>query len=243
MDNMFDTLDPSIVNHVDEERDYLQELVGDDKKFKDVKALAKGKAYSDAAIEVLKRKVDELQSELTGKMNLEAFITEMKKTREIPDPTPPVLTPDTSVQFNAQDLDNKFEEYIQKREARVKAETNLEKVTRVMEQNFGPDAKLVVNKKAKDLGMSLQDLQNLALRSPQAFFSLVGASEQAQRSAPSFPQPGLNTSNQSTQGLRGKKFYEKMKRDDPKLYNKPETTIQMMKDAAAWGSIEAFNAN
>lgn len=242
MDNMFEQLDPQITHQTDEDRNYLEELVGEDKKFKDVSALAKGKAYADASIDILKRKVDELQSELNGKMNMEAFLQEMRKSREVPDPTPP-STPDAG-NFNAPDLDAKFEEYIQRREAKVRAETNLEKVTRVMEQNFGAEAKLVVNKKAKDLGMSLQDLQNLALRSPQAFLSLVGASEQATRSAPGLPSSGLNsTSHQPNQGLRGKKFYEKMKRDDPKLYNDPKTTASMMRDAAAWGSIEAFNSN
>lgn len=243
MDNIFEKLDPVITNHVDDTRDYLEELVGEGKKFKSVKDLAKGKAHADAAVEVLKRKVDELQSELNGKMNMDNFITEMKKLRSEPTP-PPVIPPDTSDPINALDLDAKFEEYIQKREAKVRTESNLEKVQRVIVQNFGPEAQLVINKKAQELGMSLADLQGLAARSPTAFFNLVGASENATRNAPSVPGSGINTSAQSpARGLRGKKFYDNLRQTDPKTYNHRDTVVQMMKDAAAWGSIEAFNSN
>lgn len=244
MDNIFDTLDPTITHQIDDTRDYLEELVGDDKKFKTTSALAKGKAHADAAIEVLKRKVDELQSELNGKMNMDTFITEMKKARQIDPNTQPVILPDTSDPFNALDLDAKFEEYIQKREAKVKTESNLDKVQRVLSQNFGPEAQLVINKKAQELGMSLADLQSLAARAPTAFFNLVGASETSIRSAPSIPGSGLNTSTQPQNGVnRGKRFYDNLRKNDPKTYKRPETTVQMMKDAAAWGSIEAFNSN
>jgi len=236
MDNIFDELPLEDLHTQEDTRDYVAELVGEGKKFKSLPELAKGKYHADIAVEALKKKVDDLQKELSTRTSLESFKTELEKMRN-GERQPEVPIPDTSkAMLDPNDLEAKLEALLAQREARKAAETNNEKVLRVLTEQFGDQAKLVINKKAQELGMSTQDMQALASRSPAALFNLLGVSEtRTPGIAPVIPQSSVQPRNTPQSAMRGQSYYDRLKASNPKQYFSQETTLAMMKDMETLG--------
>lgn len=236
MTNIFDVVPQEEVVTIDENVDYVAELVGEGKKFKEVKDLARGKVESDRYIDILKKKNDELIKELNTRTSLDTFLDQMKAQKETNSHVAEPVQPNGQ-QTQALDdssLEAKLNDLLARREAQRTQETNVDKVTRVLTEQYGNDAQLVINHKAQEVGMSPKELQQLASRSPQAFFKLVGVSESAPQSQhPVAPRSGVNSLAQpQSSGLRDSKYYENMKRTDPKKYFDDKTTVAMMRDRA-----------
>lgn len=231
MSNLFDVVPEEEVVTIDESKDYVAELVGEGKKFKDVSQLAKGKFESDQYIAMLTKKLDELKTELNTRTSLDAFLDKMK-TDKITGQPEPVATPSDqpSVALDDSILEAKLAEILSKKEQQTTQASNLEKVTSALQQQFGDQAKLVLNHKAKEVGMSVQALQSLAAQSPEAFFRLVGV----QNNVPSGVATPKNTVNsfasEPMSVVRDSKYYEKLKRENPTKYFSNQTTVEMIKD-------------
>lgn len=245
MDELFKEVQQDEVVTIDENADYLSTLVGDGKKFKTVHDLARGKAEADAYIERLRREKEELEKEVKTRTSLDSFKTALEELRKPAQHVEtPVVTPDEAPKFDESRLEEMLEQFLQKKEIQRTRETNSQMVARVLEENFGPRASQVLNDKAREIGLPLSDLKDLAARSPQAFFRLVGAQEGERRPALNGAVPaGSVTLTQSSapSGARGKSYYERLRRENPKLYNDQKTTVQMMNDMAALGR-DKFNS-
>lgn len=250
MDELFQEINESETVTIDQNADYLAELVGEGKKFKTVHDLARGKAEADRYIELLKKQNEELKKEVNTRTSLDSFKTALEELRKPAQPTQvesqPLSTPDSQApKFDESSLEALVESVLQKKEAQRAQETNAQKVSRVLEENFGSNAQAVLNQRARELGMSLSDLKEISLRSPQAFFRLVGAQEGAQRPANTgavpFGSVNLDAPTQISP-VRGRSYYERMKREQPALYNDPKTTTAMIQDMARLGR-EKFNAS
>lgn len=230
--DIFDDLPDDDTVTIDESKDYLTELVGEGKKFKTPAELAKGKAHADLAIEVLKRKLDDLNKELNTRTSLEQFMDKMN-TKETP---PSSVVPPVDNQNTLDDsmLEERLLKLLEAREAQKTTESNTQKVSRVLQEQFGDQAQVLINNKAKELGMSTQALKELASKTPAAFFRLVGVDESAQRSPQGTvtPRSNLNSLSNNTGTVKNAAYYERMKRDDPKTYFNPKTTSEMMRSMA-----------
>lgn len=225
---------------------YLDSLVGEGKKFKTTQDLAKGKLEADRYIHELKAKIDSLTKEVNTRSSLEDFkvaLEEMKKPHQgveySDEPEPSTQKSETSLT----QLESLVESLLSKKEQQSQKERNTNRVLKVLEENFGGKASEVITTKARSLGMSVKDLQDLAQRAPQAFFSLVGATEGQQR--PSL-KGNVPTSTMISEGLgtgvRSKSYYDKLKVSNPKLYNDPRTTSQMISDMKKLGREAFYNS-
>lgn len=242
-DNLFD-IQADDTPTIDESVDYLEVLVGEGKKFKDVKDLAKGKAHADTTIEVMKQKLDELTKQLSEAKSLEAVLTEIRSQKEPPVVNNPVeITPDPAT-IDDSFIEKRLEELLARREAQKAAETNREYVSRVLVESLGDTerVKQVLAHKSKELGMTGQALESLANQNPKAFFKLLDIQEGSpQRVTPSVPTSSYNAQFQN--GVkRGHSYYEKMKRDNPQQYRSPKTTSDMIKDMQALGREEYYRS-
>jgi hypothetical protein len=238
VDDIFAPVD--LPDNDDLDKDYLSELVGDDKQFKTVQDLAKSKVHANRHIKTLEEKLDELRKELETRTKMDDFMTEVKKVLpgQVPNQPQTSVTPDVKNDGGLDDstLEQKLEALLAQREQKTKTESNINKVQRVMKENFGDDANLVINKKAQDLGMSPKALQQIAVESPTAFFNLVGAQEVVERdNPPVVPRSGVNPGNSGYSPVRNAAFYEKMKRENPKLYFDSKTTVTMIMDRQVLG--------
>src|SRR5688500_13285080 len=79
--NLFKTPENDGPDPVDEDKDGEAELVGEGKKFKDHKSLAKGKAESDAFISHLQKELAEMREELNKRITFEDLMTKITENK------------------------------------------------------------------------------------------------------------------------------------------------------------------
>lgn len=226
---------PSEVVTIEEGKDYVAELVGDDKKFKDVQGLARGKLEADNYIKTLTERLDELRKELDGRTSLDAFLAEMKGLKAAPQNEqtqpidPPVVQPQSSLDDST--LEERLVQILERRAVQEKSESNLDQVQRVLKDQLGDQAKNVLNNKAREHGMSVKDLEGLATRSPTAFYTLMGLDPNRstyQNAAPARSSVNLGNSG-APQGVKNKAYFDNLKRTNPTAYRDPRTTVEMIK--------------
>lgn len=219
----------------------LESLVGEDKKFKSVEDLARGKLESDAYITRLKEELDHYKVQATQAQTLDEIVTKIREA-SAQSPQNPVVTP-TQMEdegapksVNPNDIESLVSEMLTKREAESRRQSNISLVERKLAEKFGNDAAIHLDKKAKELGITRERLQSLASDSPQIVLDLLGVNR-ATTPAPTAVAPvsRINSAVKPEAGttVRDQAYYDKMKSTDPKAYFSNETRTQMMKDAMA----------
>lgn len=212
----------------------LSELVGENKKFKSVADLAKGKKEADLFIEQLKREKEELHKELLTRLSVEEALgkivpSSLAVTKPVPPITPTEKPSDTKAEEpspgNRAELQKLVESTVSSLEQRKISEANVLKVNDALKNHFGSfeKAQEFIGQKASELGLGKEFLKEAARRSPQGFFSLIGFNEEAAKVAlsnPSVQQGSINTTSllntQSATSVKSK--YDKMRKESPAKY-------------------------
>lgn len=216
---------------IEENVDYLEQLVGEGKKFKEVSDLAKGKIEADRYIEILKQRLDEATKEINTRTSLDSFLKEIKGAKQPvhADVIDPPVDPQKKV-LDDSEIEKRFEEYLARRESQKSSQTNLEKVQETLVNQYGPEAKIVINKKAQELGMTVSALEQIASQSPSAFYRLVGVSEERNPvGGVQLPRSQVNPSQPTSGGIKNKAYFDKLKQTNRSAYFNPQTTVDMIK--------------
>lgn len=224
----------------------LETLVGEGKKYANADELAKAYQHASTYIEQLKTENSGIREDLNKRATAEEILEQIRKGADRPsgnteEITPPVVKPPVS----DDDLVNRIREVTTAERERERIAINVTTVADALVATYGSEAKAneVVRAKAAELGVSTQWLQDVAARSPKAFFVTIGISEPTQttNSAPkqdANPQAlAANTGGAIKPATYA--FYENLRRTDSKLYWTPKVQNQMMKDAIAKG--DAFH--
>ena len=257
-ENIFttDTQDSGITDfrpEVDPSKNYLEELVGEGKKFKSPEELARGKYEADQFIKSLLREKDELREELLKSKTVEDLLSKLEaKGNNVNGMT----TDNNQLQENraneSQSIDLASIKADIKRELEAEREAASQEArlkeiqTKLIEQHGSVDAaRSFINNKARELNISTEQLLSIAKTSPKVFFNAVGLSEgtAAKRTNDFFGTPTtVNTSGLGAPKWTGDhkpmSYYQDLKQKDFKAYLSPKTQLQMHKDAMAIG--EAF---
>lgn len=230
---------------IDETKNYLEDLVGEGKKFKTPEELARGKWESDQFISSLTREMEDLRKEILTRKTTEELLDQIAQrtnasaqsrepldedsTRRIETPQVPGL--------KKEDVEKLVAERLQQTELQRTATQNLKEVNDTLEKKWGAEAVQRVKQKAADLGVSLEYLQNQAKVSPKAFYALIGV-ETGRAPAPSVNVP-ISTTNTSSnlQGdeVRNEAWYKRQVQKDPSLKLDKKFQIQKHKDALRLG--------
>lgn len=248
-DEAFKEIQDQNNNQADPPRDvnFLEELVGDDKKFKTVDELARGKYESDQFIERLKREQEELREELSKRSTIEEFMTKMneRKANTSNQAEPPVderkreEENSNSKSFTQEDLEALLENKLKERETQTKVEKNRKEVLDYMTSVWGSNAAVELNRKASELDMSVQELRAYAESSPKAFYRLVGieGNTQSRSSNPSAPSSTVSTSRMPDNrvGEKGYAYYEKLRKENPREYFSARVQNEMYRRATELG--------
>lgn len=224
-------------------------LVGEGKKFKTVDELARGKAEADRVIEARNQELANLREEL-GKR--EAIETVLERLNRTPQSAPPVVETQqaaTTPSFTDEDLDARIKEVTSRQEQARQTQVNVETVTNKLLEVYGDEnkANIAIKQRADALGVSVEFLQDVAAKSPKAFFAQLGIDNVAPT-----PTPNSSSGNVNTEMLGGTRtggpkpgtyeYFENIRRTQgPRAYFAPEVQTALMKaafDAAARG--EAF---
>lgn len=243
-DSLFNAPDPTgDTPAADPNKDYLAELVGEGKKFKDPNELARGKAEADAFIARLTREQEELRKELNTRLTLEQYLEKMgtnqqsgRSDHQLNEPKG--SDPDTSG-LTPTDVEALIERKVSERETQRIQKQNREDARARLVQAFGNDYISKLKEAGENLGLSAERLDQIAAENPKAFLKLVGAdtAPAQQRSQDSLfvPPQGQSNGTPVVTGDRTKKYYDDLKRKDPKGYWDARTQNQLHKDALRLG--------
>jgi hypothetical protein len=229
---------------IDPSTNYLEELVGDGKKFKSVEDLAKGKYLADIHATNLERRLDEMREDYKKVSEEAKAAKRMEELLDRLDSTNTNLTSrdttpsneDNKTAFNPEQLDSILTSKLSQMKEQERSEQNFRTVMEKVKEQYGTNYANALKDQAKDLDMSEDEINSLARRNPKAFFRTFGIGEE--RSTETFQAPP-QSSRQSTFAPRIPKrtysYYQNLRRENPNLYYDSKIAVQMDKDAQALG--------
>jgi len=236
---------------IDPNKNYLEELVGDGKKFRSHEDLARGKAESDLFIAKLLQEKKEALEELNKRLTVEDLLSRLENKG-----TPPVTQNQFNQNGNAASGDQNapnsnlnldeikaaVKAELERDVVNAKREANVNNVNAKMTELYGDQAPAVLRRKAQELGVSIDYLRGIAADSPALFLKTIEEAPVAQPQKPSIfnaPPQGVNTGALPKTPTYGnhkpRSYYENLKKTNPKEYFSPKTAVQEHKDAVALG--------
>lgn len=224
---------------VDPNKNYLNELVGEGKKFKTVEDLARGKFEADQYVEILKKRSDDflddyiqLRDERIAKARLEEYQSQPQSSNN----PPPVKEEKPAI--NPDELDTFVSRKIRENETLRKQQENFKLVQDKLKERFGDRFSTILQQESEKLKMTTETVNNLARNQPEVLLRLVGADQQpSQDIFQSPPRSSQRTDNFAPRGpeKRTWSYYQNMKKANPELYKDRKTAIQMQQDAIELG--------
>jgi hypothetical protein len=218
----------------------LETLVGEGKKYATVDELAKAYLNADTFISRLTTEQEQLRVELAARQSVEELLN--KKNTPAPQPEPEAHQPAKPAALSADELAELVRTEISKTSQEAQTASNVKAVSDKLVEIYGDVAKAneYVKLRAAELGISVELLQDVAAKSPKAFFTTIGLDEKT--AAPARPthgdvNPQAFSANSPGQVKAGTyKFYEQLRKSNPSAYFSPKIQNQMHKEALEKGS-------
>lgn len=244
MENIFNTADNEF--SIDPEKNYFEELVGEGKKFKNEIELARSKAESDAFIEKLKRENAELRANTQKAATAEEILKKIQEAAQAKPATQEQVQVSNQSEsnkgssFSQEDLDKIIEEKLKAKESETQAERNYRQVVESMSAAWGEhNLQTELKRKASQLGMTTQQLQDVALSNPNAFLKLVDIQGNQQSYSKQSPATStVNTSVSTSAGVRNKAYYDQRRKEmgNSAFFADKKLQAEMLSQAAALGN-------
>lgn len=220
----------------------LNDLVGEGRKYKDPDALAK--AYAN--IEAHARRLEAENAEARAKLDTRDFkATTNNSSSDGQDGNNPSHSDQNggTPQDNAppkQDVDfrSQIREEVKALNEQERMTQNIEQTAAKMVETYGSPqaANEALRKRAQELGVGVDWLRDSAARSPAAFYATMGIQSSGGSSPRMTPASGggvnLGTGGEPTRNFE---YYEKIRKDNPKLYFSSATQQEMLRQARAMG--------
>ena len=222
---------------------YVQKLVeAKGENWKDPEVLAKGKLEADGYIKTLEDQLAQMREDMKNQ-DYQAQILEQLQNKatestavnnEVPNNNGDISTQNTTASVDEETLKSLVEQTLTQREKDNTVQQNLSQVDKELESSFGTEAAATVQKKAQELGMSMDRLRDIAAESPSAFFTLIG---QPQKTFSPMVQGSVRTEGVNMQASteRDWSYYQKLRRENRNLYYSPKVQQQMFQDKARLG--------
>lgn len=225
----------------DNQTSFLDQLVGDDKKYKTPELLAKSRLDADTYIAQLQREQAQLREELATRTSVDDAIKNFQRNTQQAPASEVQTSPAAAPAIDEKTLAERIRQVTQEQNIEQRQASNVETAARRLTETFGDSTKAnqVVQQKAAELGVTVKFLQDTAAQSPQAFFSLLGLEQQATQTTQR-THSDVNVQAFGQQNSSGPKpgtyaFYEAIRQEDKKRYFSPQVQNQLMKDALEKG--------
>lgn len=206
----------------------FETLVGEDKPYKTPDDLAKAKRHADLHIKRLEAEAAEIRQELNKQLTMEELLTQIK-TIQTPTPQSNPQVPPTNTEVQTPDINELVRKALETQTSEARKKANEAQVTNKLAERFGSEAQSYLNKKASELGVTIDYLRSQAQENPAVFYRLVDLDRPAQ-ALPTAVAPRSNQTVQPSSGERDKKYWDKMKATNPKEYFSPEGYKQRYRD-------------
>lgn len=242
-DSLFNDTDNS---GFDPNKNYLEELVGEGKKFATNEDLAKGKAESDNYIKTLTSRLDELRSDLAAtkqdaaaRANLEELIDRLSNSSNTSNSNNTNnASVETTPSFDPKQIEDLIASKIASKDLERKQEDNFKFVMGKLQEKYGANYGSALKAQSMDLGLDSAFVDQLAKNHPSVFIKTFGLDKQ--EATEQFQSPPRNSRrNDNFQPSGNQKrtwsWYQNLKKTDYSAYMDPKTTVQMHKDYEALG--------
>ena len=231
---------------IDETKSYFEELVGENKKFKTVEDLARGKAHSDSLIPILTKRIDNMnedsrkwRDEAINGAKLQELIDKLSQ-QQLASNNNTLDVNEASTQkpeLDAANLENLISSVFSKKETERKQETNYNYVKSKLEEHYGKNYQPFLKQHMDELGLTDSQLNDDAKNRPKLLLKALGI-EGAPKQEESFQPPVRSMRGDNFAPSTVKRtwaYYEKMRKENPAQYYEPTTGNQMQKDAIELG--------
>lgn len=215
-----------------EETSYVKKLVeakGD--QWSEPETIAKGKLEADEHIANLTRQLNEMKEDLVKNEYSKTLLETLQaKTKPAGSEGLQMDTPGTqeaaTTALTEDGIESLLEKKLKEKEEFNQANSNVTKLEAELSKAYGEKASDVVKQKLIELGMSAEELKQLAAKSPNAALKLV--SDDKVKPSIDFSSSTVNTSNLSTGGEQDGAYFRKLRKENPGLYYTPKIQEQMM---------------
>ena len=231
---------------IDPAKDYLPDLVGDDKPFKTPQALARAKVESDLHIKRLEAEMAEMRVQVGTQLTMQEFLDKVEAAKKAGGSQPPPIEPGNQSGADGNGSGNQKTEGLskddvlgilnQQKEADTQAR-NADAVRQALEASWGPDYQKVLRGKLQELGVSEKFLNDMAKTQPLAFIKLVGAEAKKPSDRSVFTPVGSVVNSAVTPGNteKNEKYYTDLRQTNPKEYFTERVQMERWKQAKKLG--------
>lgn len=229
---------------VDSTKNYLEELVGEGKKFKDHEALARGKYESDTYIKTLEGRLDELREEYrqlredsTARAKLGDLIDQMKDTRLASNDPPPVKEVQKEPTYDLKQIESLVYSKIQEQETSKKEQENLNSVLGRLKERYGDNFMNSYKQQRENLGLTPEFANDLAKKHPSVFIKTFGLEAERRENFQAPPRGNIRSDNFKPTAPQQKtwSYYQELKKTKPDLYYDKKTAVEMHNSAIELG--------
>lgn len=226
----------NLLDGADHNTDPREEILN---KWKDKPAeeLLKAKVEADLHIKTLEREKAEqydmykkLYEESQTKAGLQDLIDQIKKEKEI-QVALPKANEVTEPKMDENKLRDLFKEEISSYEKTKKEVENFGKVQSKLKEKLGSNYASSLQDHYAQLGLSNDEMNALAKRSPEAYFRVLGLNDTRQEDYTGAPRSSLRNDSFAPKTVkRDYAYYQELKKTNPMLYLDPKIASQMEKD-------------
>jgi len=223
----------------------VEDLIGEGKKYATSEKALESLPHKELLIASLQDQVKGLHDELSKAKALEEVLESLKKPQEtsVTSRQEPSVTADLTKELEARLLaamEAKVSEKVaetvprvatEQSEQRIRAE-NRQAVSSALQAAYGDTAPAVLAAKAKELGVSVQELGTLSERSPKAvlaYFEVTGSSTSGSMNTQSMDSTG----GAPKEGTRA--WWNTLRRSNPTQYWAPKSQTKMFADRKRLG--------
>ena len=229
--------------NADPNKNYVEELVGEGKKFKSIEDLARGKYEADQYVEHMKQRMDELRQDYTKlyethnagpslKETLDQYMAELKQSHGTNQPSG---QDDKSVPLDEAKLNELVKQHIAANKQLEAEENNARMVESKLRETYGDNYKSIVSQQISQQGMTADFFNQLARQHPNVLMKTLGLDGQQNRETFQAPIGSSQRADPSARNKRTESFYDKMRRERPMEYRNPKIQDQMFKDIQEQG--------
>lgn len=228
---------------VDPDKDYLSELVGEGKKYKDVAALARSRVEADLHITRLEKEGSTHRQQIEESRSTKRLeemveqLTALQKKDEIVSPSN--LDTKPNEQSTPQVTLSDVEKMIQERESRKVQEANRDTVRTRLLQEYGAEYPSKVQETANKLKVGVEFLNSVALSNPDAFYKLMDISPQKSTVHDTLgyspPRSNVTPGFKPNSNNKNWAYWENMRKTEPAKYNSVSSQWEMDREAQRQG--------
>lgn len=210
-------------------------------KDKPAEELLKAKVEADLHIKTLEREKAEqyemykkLYEETQTKASLQELIDQMKNEQQV---ALPIANEVKEPVLDMNKMKDLFKEEISAYETQKREVENFGKVQSKLKEKLGPNYASTLKDQYEQLGLSNDEMNSLAKKSPEAYFRMLGINDSPRSDYMPAPRGAMRNDSFAPKTVkRDYAYYQELKKTNPMLYLDPKIAVQMEKDAQELGA-------